>query len=232
MIKYQRVLIKISGEVLGGSKGAGFDEVAVQHVCEVLKEAHELGCQVSVVCGAGNIMRGAGSQWLDRFPADQAGMLGTAVNTLVLQNTLQRMGIAASVCGAFAVEGMIPKLTPTQINETLKTHVLLFAGGTGAPFFSTDTTGVLKALETSSDLMIKATKVDGVYSCDPHKDKNAKFFANICYSEVLEKNLKVMDLPAISLAMENKLPIRVTDIFQKGAVTAIIKGQDIGTLIC
>ncbi|MGL5255062.1 MAG: uridine monophosphate kinase [Brevinema sp.] len=232
MIKYKRVLLKISGEVLAGDSGSGFDEATVEHVCSILKEAYELGCQLSVVCGAGNIMRGAGSQWLDRFPADQAGMLGTAINTLVIQNTLQRMGVSASVCGSFAIEGMIPKLTPTQINETLKTAILIFAGGTGAPFFSTDTTGVLKALETSSDLMIKATKVDGVYCSDPLKNESAKFFAQISYSEILEKKLKVMDLPAISLAMENHLPLRVTDIFQKDAVTSIIKGQNIGTLIC
>lgn len=231
-MKYQKVLIKISGEVLGGQAGSGFDEPSLREVCSVLKEAHATGSQISVVCGAGNIMRGAGAGYLGRSRADNAGMLGTAVNILVLEGLLLEMGVPALACGAFNIEGILPKLSPSQMEEKGKGHLLLFAGGTGCPYFSTDTAGVLKALETSSQLMIKATKVDGVYSADPKKDPSAKLYQRISYAEVLNKKLGVMDLTAVSLAMENKLPLRVTDIFRKGAVKAIIEGKDIGTLVC
>lgn len=230
---YNRVLIKISGEILGDAAGTCLAAENMHSVCAQLKTVSKSGVQAGVVIGAGNVMRGATAQFLDRVRADSIGMLGTVVNALALQNVLFRdFQVQSVICGSFPIEGMVSKLNPDQIEDAFsKNKLILFAGGTGAPFFSTDTAGVLKALEINAQLMIKATKVDGVYDKDPLKFADAKRYETISYEEVLEKKLNVMDWTATSLAMEHKLPIRVTDIFQEGQLNAIVSGQSFGTLV-
>ncbi|SFB69351.1 uridylate kinase [Brevinema andersonii] len=230
---YDRVLIKISGEILGDGAGMCLAAENMHSVCAHLETVNRLGVQAGIVVGAGNVMRGATSQFLDRVRADSIGMLGTVVNALALQNVLFRdFQVQSVICGSFPIEGMVAKLDPDQIQDAFsKNKLILFAGGTGAPFFSTDTAGVLKALEINANLMIKATKVDGVYDKDPLKFADAKRYETISYEEILEKKLNVMDWTATSLAMEHKLPIRVTDIFQDGQLSSIIAGQSVGTLV-
>lgn len=230
---YDRVLIKISGEILGDAAGACLSGKNIRSVCTQLANVNKSAVQAGVVIGAGNVIRGATAQFLDRVRADSIGMLGTVVNTLALQNVLFRdFQVQSVVCGSFPIEGMVSKLNPDQIEKAFSNNkLILFAGGTGAPFFSTDTAGVLKALEINAKLMIKATKVDGVYDKDPLKFADAKRYETISYEEVLEKKLNVMDWTATSLAMEHKLPIRVTDIFQEGQLNAVISGQSFGTLV-
>lgn len=230
---YDRVLIKISGEILGDAMSTCLSEKNIRSVCTQLANVNQSGVQAGVVIGAGNVMRGATAQFLDRVRADSIGMLGTVINALALQNVLFRdFQVQSIVCGAFPIEGMVSKLNPDQIEHAFtNNNLILFAGGTGAPFFSTDTAAVLKALEINAELMIKATKVDGVYDKDPLKFADAKRYETISYEEVLEKKLNIMDWTATSLAMEHKLPIRVTDIFQEGQLNAVISGQSFGTLV-
>ncbi len=224
----KRILIKTSGEMLGGS----FDEDSINFMAKSLKAAYETGADIGVVIGAGNIMRGAGAHYIQRSKADSAGMLGTVINSIVLQDTLEnKFDIPSIVLGAFEIDGICRKNSPSLIKESFEQKkIIIFGGGTGAPYFSTDTAGVLKALEMGAELMVKATKVDGVYDKDPKKFSDAKKYAEISYMDTLEQKLGVMDLTAASLAMENHLPIRVVDL--KGEnLAGIIKGQNLGTLI-
>ena len=228
----KRILIKASGEMLGGAQGSGLDHDALLSLAQDLKQAHYTGAQLGVVIGAGNIMRGTSAQYLTRSKADSAGMLGTAINAIALQDILQKeCQIDCVVLGAFSIDGMFEKSSPQLLdNYFAQKKVVIFAGGTGAPYFSTDTAGVLKALEMNADIMIKATKVDGVYDKDPHKFADAKKYDKISYQDVLAQQLNIMDLTATSLAMENNLPIRVVDLSGDNLV-AIINQKSIGTLV-
>ncbi|MGL4563297.1 MAG: uridine monophosphate kinase [Brevinema sp.] len=226
----KRVLIKVSGEMIG--EQGGIDHVHLMNMAETLHNAYHLNVQIGVVIGAGNIMRGTSTKFLDRTKADAAGMLGTAINSIALQNCLEKdFGIKSCVLGSFAIDGMFDQANPDRVAELFKQqYMIIFAGGTGSPFFSTDTAGVLKALEINADLLIKATKVDGVYDKDPKKYSDAIKFDSISYKEVLAHQLNVMDLTAISLAMEQKLPIRVTQLTKEN-ITDILTGKSIGTLV-
>lgn len=227
-----RILIKLSGEMLSGIQGYGLEKEALLSITQDLQQAYQTGTQIGVVIGAGNIMRGASTEFLTRNKADNAGMLGTVINAIALQDTLEKnMGIDSVILGSFGIDGMFPKASPQLIEECFKNNkMILFAGGTGAPYFSTDTTGVLKALEINADLMVKATKVDGIYDKDPIKHKDAKKYHSISYQDVLIQRLNVMDLTAISLAMENNLPLRVVNLSGDN-LKAIINGKSIGTLV-
>lgn len=226
----KRVLIKVSGEMLG--EQGGIDQDLLTHMASILNQAYKQNIEIAIVIGAGNIMRGTSTKFLDRQHADSAGMLGTAINSIALQNCLEKnFGTASIVLGAFSIDGMFDQATPQNIQQAFeKNQIIIFAGGIGSPFFSTDTAGVLKALEINAELMIKATKVDGVYNKDPKKYPDAAKYDSISYQEVLEKKLHVMDLTAISLAMENNLPIRVTELTEKNLVD-ILNGKSIGTLV-
>ncbi|MGL4388910.1 MAG: uridine monophosphate kinase [Brevinema sp.] len=226
----KRVLIKLSGEMLGEQGGIAHE--SLMEMSSIMKTASQFDSKIGVVIGAGNIMRGSSTKFLDRVRSDAAGMLGTAINAMALQNCLEKdFGVKSCVLGAFAIDGMFEKASPDIVCDYFKQgYLIIFAGGTGSPFFSTDTAGVLKALEINADLLIKATKVDGVYDKDPKKYADAVKFDQISYQEVLDKNLSVMDLTAISLAMEQSLPIRVTELTEKN-ITALLKGQSIGTLV-
>ncbi len=228
----KRILIKASGEMLGGTGGYGLDQDSLLTLAKYLKQAHDTGAQLGIVIGAGNIMRGTSAQYLTRTKADSAGMLGTAINAIVLQDILQQeFQLDCIVLGAFSIDGMFQQ-SSLQLLDTYFTQkkVVIFAGGTGAPYFSTDTAGVLKALEMNADLMIKATKVDGVYDKDPHQFPDAKKYDFISYQEILAKKLNVMDFTATSLAMENNLPIRVVNLSGDNLVS-IINKKSIGTLV-
>lgn len=228
----KRILIKVSGEMLGGSLGYGLDQEALFTMARDLKSAYDTGTQLGIVIGAGNIMRGSSTQYLSRAKADSIGMLGTAMNSIALQDTLQKdFHMDCVVFGSFNIDGMFFKSSPQLLEESFaKNQLVIFAGGTGAPYFSTDTTGVLKALEINADLMIKATKVDGIYDKDPMKNPDAKKYETISYQEVLIQRLNVMDLTATSLAMQNNLPIRVTNFTGENLVD-IINNKSIGTLV-
>ncbi len=226
MIK--KILIKVSGEMLGDV----FDEERIYYMAECLQKARETGACIGVVIGAGNIMRGAGASYLHRSKADSAGMLGTVINSIVLQDVLEsRYQTPCTVLGAFEIAGMCGKASPAAISQNFEEgRLVIFAGGTGAPYFSTDTAGVLKALEMDAELMVKATKVDGVYDKDPVKYPDAVKYDKLSYIDAISQKLGVMDLTAASLAMENNLPMRVIDLTPEN-LTGIIKGQNLGTLI-
>ncbi|MGL4394392.1 MAG: UMP kinase [Brevinema sp.] len=226
----KRVLIKLSGEMLG--EQGGIDHNSLMEMASIIKTASQHNVKIGIVIGAGNIMRGSSTKFLDRTRSDSAGMLGTAINAIALQNCLEKdFGVKSRVLGSFAIDGMFDQANPDLVQDLFeKNTIVIFAGGTGAPFFSTDTAGVLKALEIGADLMIKATKVDGVYNKDPKKHSDAVKYDTISYQEVLEKQLHVMDLTAISLAMEQSLPIRVTELTAEN-ITALLSGQSIGTLV-
>jgi uridylate kinase len=229
---YRRVMLKLSGEVLSGSNGVGVDFESVVYYARQLKEIVVDGVQLGVVIGGGNFWRGRTAPFMDRATADHMGMMATFMNSLVLRDALRQEGITAIVQGSIEVRGIAEAFDRLKaINHLEEGRVMIYAGGTGSPFFTTDTAAALKGLETKSDLLIKGTKVDGVYDKDPAKFKDARFFSELSYKEVLEKNLQVMDLTAISLCRENSLPIFVCNITIPGILKKIINGEKKGTLV-
>jgi len=234
MLKYRRALLKISGEVLLGEGLSVVDPLVVKSFCEEVKEVLSLGAELAIVVGGGNILRGVSveKQGIDRVKADQAGMLATLINCLLLEDLFSKSGIPAKVLSAYEIKGVVEAFSKDRALKYLKEGKVLFlACGTGNPFFSTDTAGVLRALEISADVFLKATKVDGVYDKDPAKDPSAKKYERITYEEALLKGLKVMDLTAFSLAKENNLPVVVFKFPEKGALRAALIGEPIGTYI-
>ena len=232
---YRRVLLKISGEALVGEQSFGIDVKVAHSVAEEIKQVHNLGVEVAVVVGGGNIFRGlsksAGS--MDRSSADYIGMLATVMNAVVLQDALERTGIQTRVLSAIDIPEMAePFIRRRAIRHLEKGRIVIFAAGTGNPFFSTDSAAALRALEIKADVILKATKVDGVYSADPMKDATATRFDCITYLEVLEKQLKVMDASAISLCMDNNLPIVVFNMRKAGNIARVVTNDGIGTLVC
>ncbi|MFA7289256.1 MAG: UMP kinase [Melioribacteraceae bacterium] len=233
-LKYKRVLLKLSGESLMGDNGYGIDPKRLDFFAEELKATHSLGVQVGVVIGGGNIYRGlnASAQGIDRVTGDQMGMLATVINSLALQNALENKGVYTRLMTAIKMEEMAePYIRRKAIRHLEKDRIVIFGAGTGHPYFSTDTAASLRAVEIEADAIFKGTRVDGVYDSDPEKNPNANFFEEISYYDVLQKNLRVMDLTAISLCKENNLPIIVFNMDKPGNLMKVIKGDNVGTSV-
>lgn len=231
---YKRVVFKLSGEALQGKSGYGIDTNVTNSIAEQIKQIYELKVQIAVVIGGGNIFRGAeaAKNGMDRSTADYMGMLATVINGMALQDALEKTGVFTRIQTAIEMRQLAePYIRRRAIRHLEKNRVVIFVCGTGNPYFTTDTTAVLRAVEISADVILKATKVDGVYSSDPLKNKRAKRFEHLTYIDVLKKGLKVMDATAISLCMENDLPVIVFNLFQKGNIKKVILGEKIGTII-
>jgi uridylate kinase len=232
--RYQRVLLKLSGEALEGERSFGIDFDTVNVIAKEIKEVAELGVQLGIVVGGGNIWRGAeaAKRGMERSAADYTGMLATLINCLALQNALEHIGVQTRVLSALGVQEIAePYIQRRAIRHLEKGRVVIFAGGTGNPFFTTDTAASLRAVEIRAEVIMKATKVDGVYDCDPVGNPEAVMYEKITYNEVLAKNLKVMDATAISLCRENGLPIVVFNLKKTGNIKAVICGNTIGTRV-
>ncbi|MBQ6810405.1 MAG: UMP kinase [Firmicutes bacterium] len=232
--KYKRVVLKLSGEALAGDAGYGIDQEMLNHVAEQVQEVRDLGIDVLVVVGGGNIWRGiAGSkQGMERATADYMGMLATVMNSLALQNALETIGIDTRVQSAIEVRQMAePYIRRKAIRHLEKGRVVIFAAGTGNPYFSTDTTAALRAAELDAEAILMAKKVDGVYSADPKIDPSAVKFDTLSFKEVLEKELKVMDSTAASLCKDNNIPIVVFNINEKGNARRAVLGENVGTIV-
>lgn len=234
---YKRIVLKLSGEAFQGKKPHGIDQTVLVSIARQIKEIKNLKVDVAIVLGAGNIFRGqenTGSLGLhmDRSVADYMGMLATVINGLALQDALEKIGIPTRVMTAIEMERIAePYIRRKAIRHLEKGRIVIFVAGTGNPYFTTDTAAALRAMEISADAILKATKVDGVYSDDPFKVKSAKKFANLKYIDVLKKRLKVMDATAVSLCMDNKLPIVVFSLNREGNIRRIVLGDKIGTII-
>ena len=231
---YGRVLLKLSGEALAGDRGFGIDPKVVDGITDEIRNIHELGVALGLVIGGGNIVRGAiaSEQGMDRVSADYMGMLATIMNALAVQDLLEKKGIETRVMTAIRMPQLAePYIRRRAVRHLEKGRAVIFAGGTGNPYFSTDTAAVLRAIEMNADVVIKATKVQGVYTADPASDPNAKFIPHISFHEVVARDLRVMDAAAVSLCRENDLPIIVLDLEDQGAVRRAIHGERVGTLV-
>lgn len=231
---YQRVLLKLSGEALMGDQSFGIDPDTINYVAGEVLSAVEFGVEVAIVVGGGNIFRGiaASSFGMDRASADHMGMLATLINSLALQDALEKKGIQTRVQTAISMQEVAePYILRRALRHLEKGRVVIFAAGTGNPYFTTDTAAALRANEIHADVLLKATKVDGLYTADPVKDPDATFIPHIKYMEVLERQLRVMDMTAISLAMDNQLPLVVFNLTTPGNVKKVIAGEKIGTRI-
>jgi uridylate kinase len=232
--EYDRVLLKLSGEALAGDRGFGIEPSVVDRLTDEISSIVEMGVSLGIVIGGGNIVRGAmaSSKGMDRVQADYMGMLGTIINALAVQDLLEHKGVQTRVLTAIRMEQIAePYIRRRAMRHMEKGRVVIFAGGTGNPYFSTDTAAVLRAIEMESDVVIKATKVQGVFTADPVKVPDAEFIPQITFQEVVAKELGVMDAPAVSLCKENGLPIIVLNLEERGAVAAAIRGEHVGTLV-
>lgn len=234
MARYRRILLKLSGEVLLGKKDFGLDFEVTRRVTREVGEIRDLGVEVAVVVGGGNIFRGlpASSQGMDRVIADNIGMLATLVNALALQSDLENLGYHSRVMTAIQVEAMAePYIRRRATRHLEKGRVIILAAGTGNPFFSTDTAAALRAAEIEAEVILKATKVDGVYSADPAVHKDAVLYERLTHVEILEKRLKVMDATAASLCMDNNIPLIVFNLQREGNLRRVVEGEKVGTLV-
>ena len=233
-LKYKRILLKLSGEAMGGESGFGINVNEVESIASRVKKVFEMGVQVCVVIGAGNIWRGTQGleRGMDRATADYMGMLGTMMNALAFMDALERQGIPTRVMSAIEMRSIAePYIRRRAIRHLEKGRVVIFGAGTGNPFFSTATAAALRATEMDADVVIKATKVDGVYDSDPKKNPNAKRFNSLSYIDVLNRGLKVMDSTAITHCMENKLPLLVLNLWDEQALEQALRGEPVGTLV-
>jgi uridylate kinase len=233
-LAYSRALLKLSGEALGGEKGVGLDFRVVEAFAEEIKAVHALGVKLSLVVGGGNIVRGATAsrEGLDRVSADYMGMLATVINALALQDVLERVGVDTRVMTAIRMESVAePYIRRRATRHLEKGRLVIFAGGTGNPFFSTDTAGVLRALEVDAEVILKATNVDGIYTADPKKDPSAKLIPELTYHDAIVNNYAVMDGNAFGLCRANQLPIIVFNINQPRAVARVLQGERVGTIV-
>ena len=233
-LKYQRILLKLSGEALSGESGFGIDVSEAEAIASRIKEIHEMGVEVAVVIGAGNIWRGKQGleRGMDRTTADYMGMLGTVMNAMALMDALERDGVFTRVQSAIEMRSVAePYIRRRAIRHLEKGRVVILSAGTGNPFFSTDTAAALRAMEIDADVVIKATKVDGVYDADPKENPDAKKFERLSYIDVLNRRLQVMDSTAISLCMENELPILVLNLWDRQELLRALKGEKAGTLV-
>ena len=231
---YKRILLKLSGEALKGKRGFGIDFEQTAIIAEQINEIHALGIEIAIVIGGGNIFRGvpASENGMDRVTADYMGMIATMINALALQGSLENIGVVTRVQTAIEMQKLAePYIRRKAVRHLEKKRVVIFAGGTGNPYFSTDTAAALRAVEIEAEIVVKATKVDGVYSSDPLTNKKAKRFSSIDYLAVITKKLKFMDSTAISLCMDNNLPIVVFNMAQKGNLKKVIMGENIGTFV-
>ena len=231
---YKRVLIKLSGEALMGFQTFGIDPSMMQTIARQLKEVHQLGAEIAIVVGGGNIIRGVAvsEAGFDRASGDYMGMLATVINALALQNALEKVGIFTRVQSAIHMaEVAEPFIRRRAIRHLEKRRVVIFAAGTGNPFFSTDTAAALRAMEIKADIILKGTKVEGVFDSDPAKNEKAKFLEKLTYQEVLEKKLRVMDLTAVALCQENALPILIFDLRRDGNIKEAVLGRKVGSII-
>ena len=231
---YRRIVLKLSGEALAGTQGYGIDPPVLDRVGEEVRAVTELGVQVAIVIGGGNIFRGiaASAAGMDRATADYMGMLATIINSLALQDALEKAGLQTRVLSAIEMRAVAePYIRRRAIRHLEKGRVVIFAAGTGNPFFTTDTAGALRAVEIGADAIIKATKVDGIYTADPKLDRNARRLEKVTYIEVLNQGLGVMDTTAISLCMDNKLPIIVFDLTQAGNIKRLVLGEPVGSIV-
>jgi uridylate kinase len=232
--KYQRVLLKLSGEALMGEQGFGISPDMLKYVATEIKSIFDLGVQIAIVVGGGNTFRGvaASSFGMERTPADHMGMLATVMNSLALQDALEKMGIPTRIQTAISMHEVAePYIRRRAVRHLEKGRVVIFAAGTGNPYFTTDTAAVLRAQEVHAEILFKATKVDGVYDSDPVKNQDAQFVKTISYMNVLEKQLKVIDMTAISLAMDNQLPLVIFNLKKPGNIKKVVCGEDVGTRI-
>ena len=232
--KYRRILIKLSGEALGDQTGSGINPEAIHEMAAQIRQVKEHGVEVVIVVGGGNIFRGlqGSERGIERATADYMGMLGTVINALALQDALEKQGVATRVQSAIAMSQVAePFIRRRAVRHLEKGRVVIFGGGTGNPYFSTDTTAALRAAEVGADVILKATKVDGIYDSDPKKNPGAKRFERISYLEALQKQLKVMDSTAFSLCMDNKMPIIVFDMFGRDNLGRVVRGENVGTLV-
>ena len=233
-LAYSRALLKLSGEALGGDRGFGLDYHVVEAFAHEVKQVHALGVQLALVVGGGNIIRGtaASREGLDRVSADYMGMLATVINALAMQDTLEKVGVDTRVMTAIRMESVAePYIRRRAIRHLEKGRLIIFAAGTGNPFFSTDTAGVLRALEIEAEVILKATNVDGIFTADPRRDPDATFIPELSFQEAIVKNSAVMDANAFGLCKANQLPIVVFNINQPGAVTRVLQGDRVGTLV-
>ena len=233
-LAYSRALLKLSCEALGGEKGRGLDFGVVESFAEEIKAVVALGVRLSLVVGGGNIVRGttASREGLDRVSADYMGMLATVINALALQDVLEKLGVHTRVMTAIRMESVAePYIRRRAVRHLEKGRLVIFAGGTGNPFFSTDTAGVLRALEVEAEVFLKATNVDGIYTGDPKTDTSATFIPELTYQEAIVRNYAVMDANAFGLCKANQLPIVVFNLNQPGAITRVLRGERVGTLV-
>ncbi len=231
---FKRVLLKISGEALMGPRKFGIDSPTVESICKQIIEIKELGLEVGVVVGGGNIFRGlnASERGMDRVTADNMGMLATVINAMAMMDTLEKMGMFTRVMSAVKIEDFAEQyIRRRAVRHMEKGRLVIFAAGTGNPYFSTDTAASLRAMEVGAELLVKATNVDGVYSADPKKYPDAEFYPKLTYMDVLTKELKVIDSTAISLLKDNKIPVRVIDLNTPGNLKRAVMGEQVGTLI-
>ena len=231
---YQRVLLKLSGEALMGDDPFGINRATIDRMVADVAEVAKLGVELAVVIGGGNIFRGVapGAQGMDRATADYMGMLATVMNALALADAMNHQGLVARVMSAIAIEQVVePYVRPKALQYLEEGKVVVFAAGTGNPFFTTDTAAALRGAEIGAELVLKATKVDGVYTADPHKDKTATRYAKLSFDEAMTRNLGIMDATAFALCRDQKLPIKVFSIFKPGALKAVVQGADEGTLV-
>ncbi len=233
-VRYRRVLLKLSGEALMGDQGHGLDPKIISRIAAEVKSVHGLGVEICLVIGGGNIFRGlaGAAQGMERATADYMGMLATVINSLAMQSALERQGVVTRVLSAISMQAVCePYIRRRAIRHMEKGRVVIFGAGTGNPFFTTDTAAALRASEMDCDALLKATKVDGVYSADPHKDPSAKRYERLSYLDVLSRDLEVMDAAAISLARENDIPILVFSIHNDGGFADVVTGQGRFTII-
>ena len=231
---YHRILLKLSGQVLAGESGSGINVAVLNRIAGEIKEVSDLGTEVGIVIGGGNIFRGisAQSREIDRVSADYMGMLATIINSIALQNAIERQGVPSRVLTAINMPQVAePYIRRRATRHLEKKRVVIFAAGTGNPYFSTDTAAALRAIEINAEIILKATKVDGIYDRDPVSDSAAQRYSDISYLEVLNKGLKVMDATAVSLCMDNKLPMIIFDLTEPGNIRKVVLGASIGTTI-
>lgn len=232
--RYRRILLKLSGEALAGSQGYGIDPDVIAGIAAEVKEVIDLGVEVALVIGGGNIFRGvaAASKGMDRASADYMGMLATVMNSLALQDALEALGTKTRVQSAIEMQEVAePYIRRRAVRHLEKGRVVIFAAGTGNPYFTTDTAASLRAMEIGAEVILKATKVDGVYNADPVKDKNAVKYTSLTYLEVLQEGLAVMDATATSLCMDNNLPMIIFDLTSRGNIRKVVMGEEIGTIV-
>ncbi|HVN80491.1 MAG TPA: UMP kinase [Terriglobia bacterium] len=231
---YKRILLKMSGEALVGNQGFGVDPQIVRAIAEEVKEVHDLGVETAIVLGGGNIFRGVAvtAQGMERVTGDLMGMLATVINAIALQDALEKSGVFTRVVSAIEMREVAePFIRRRAIRHLEKRRIVIFAAGTGNPYFSTDTAAALRAMEIKADVILKATKVDGIFDADPVKVKGAAMFKEITYLEVIRKGLRVMDSTAISLCMDNKMPIIVFNLLRSGNIKRVVLGDKIGTIV-